>query len=210
VSRWSVARAVCEAGRRLAERGLIGGAEGNISARCGPERLLVTPAGRAKDTLVPADLIEVDLTGGVIRGSGRPSSELGMHLSILSLRQDVMAVVHAHPPVATGFAVAGKMLGDGTLAELVTLFGTVPVVPYGAPGTPELGERVKPYAREHDALLLANHGAVTVGPTVEAACHRMESLEQGARILLVARLLGGARPLSPEQVDRLIAPRRNE
>lgn len=209
MSRWSVARAICEAGRRLAERGLIAGAEGNISARCGPERLLVTPAGRAKDTLVPADLIEVDLAGGVIRGSGRPSSELGMHLSILSLRQDARAVVHAHPPVATGFAVAGKMLGDGTLAELVTLFGTVPVVPYGAPGTPELGERVKPYARGHDALLLANHGAVTVGPTVEEACHRMESLEQGARILLVARLLGGARPLSPEEIDRLVAPRRN-
>jgi L-fuculose-phosphate aldolase len=209
VSRWSIARAICDAGRLLMERGLIAGAEGNIAARCGPESLLVTPAGRGKGGLVPADLIEVTLAGKVVRGSGRPSSELGMHLSILTLRQDVMAVVHAHPPVATGFAVAGKMLGDGALAELVTLFGTVPVVPYGTPGTPELGERVKPYARGHDALLLANHGAVTVGPTVEEACHRMESLEQGARILLVARLLGGARPLSPEEIDRLVAPRRN-
>ena len=81
-------------------------------------------------------------------------------------------------------------------------------MPYGAPGTPELGERVKPYARDHDALLLANHGAVTVGTTMLSACHRMESLEQGARILLVARLLGGARPLSAEEIDRLVAPRR--
>lgn len=209
MSRWSVARAICEAGRRLAERGLIAGAEGNIAARCGPDHLLVTPAGRGKGELDPADLIEVTLEGTVVRGSGRPSSELGMHLAILTLRQDVMAVVHAHPPVATGFALAGKMLGDGALAELVTLFGTVPVVPYGTPGTPELGERVKPYARGHDALLLANHGAVTVGSTVEEAYHRMESLEQGARILLVARLLGGARPLSPEEIDRLVAPRRN-
>ncbi len=208
MSRWSVAREICEAGRRLAERGLIAGAEGNISARMG-DRVLVTPAGRSKDGLAPGDLVEVDLAGGVIRGAGRPSSELGMHLSILSLRPDVGAIVHAHPPVATGFAVAGKMLGDGALAELVTLFGTVPVVPYGAPGTPELGERVKPYARKHDALLLANHGAVTVAATVEDACLRMESLEQGARILLVARLLGGARPLSPEEVDRLVAPRRH-
>ncbi len=117
-------------------------------------------------------------------------------------------MVHAHPPTATGFAVAGKMLGDGSLAELVTQFGMVPIVPYGAPGTPELGERVRPFAREHDALLLANHGAVTLGPTVEAACYRMESLEQSARILLVARLLGGARPLSPEEIARLVAPRR--
>ena len=208
MSRWSVARAICEAGRQLAERGLVAGAEGNISARCG-ETVLVTPAGGAKGRLAPGDLVEVELSGRVVRGPGRPSSELGMHLAILALRPDVGAVVHAHPPVATGFAVAGKMLGDGSLAELATLFGTVPVVPYGTPGTPELGERVTPYARRHDALLLANHGAVTVGPTVEAACLRMESLEQGARILLVARLLGGARPLSPEELDRLVAPRRN-
>jgi L-fuculose-phosphate aldolase len=208
VTRLALARAVCEAGRLLSERGLIAGAEGNISARLG-DRILVTPAGGAKGRLEPGDLVEVDLAGNVLRGSGRPSSELGMHLAIFSLRRDVGAIVHAHPPVATGFAVAGKMLGDGALAELVTLFGTVPVVPYGAPGTPELGERVKPFAREHDALLLANHGAVTVAPTVEAACLRMESLEQGARILLVARLLGGARPLSPEELDRLVAPRRN-
>ena len=208
MSRWSVARAICEAGRQLAERGLVAGAEGNISARCG-ETVLVTPTGGAKGALAPGDLVEVDLAGNVVRGAGRSSSELGMHLAILALRPDVGGVVHAHPPVATGFAVAGKMLGDGSLAELATLFGTVPVVPYGAPGTPELGERVKPYARRHDALLLANHGAVTVGPTVEAACLRMESLEQGARILLVARLLGGARPLSPEELDRLVGPRRS-
>jgi L-fuculose-phosphate aldolase len=208
VTRFELARAICEAGRLLYERGLIAGAEGNISARLG-DRILVTPAGVGKGRLEPGDLVDVDLSGKVLHGSGRPSSELGMHLAILSLRHDVGAVVHAHPPVATGFAVAGKMLGDGALAELVTLFGTVPVVPYGAPGTPELGERVKPYAREHDALLLANHGAVTVAPTVEDARLRMESLEQGARILLVARLLGGARPLSPEELDRLVAPRRH-
>lgn len=208
MSRLDAARALCRAGRRLAARGLIAGTDGNLTARWGPDRLLVTPAGRDKGELEPADLVEVDLAGRVLRGTGQPSSELGMHLAILSLRPDVQAVVHAHPPVATGFAVAGKLLGDGALAELVTLFGSVPLVPYGAPGTPELGERVKPFARAHDALLLANHGAVTVGPTMESACHRMESLEQGARILLVARLLGGARPLSPEEIDRLVAPRR--
>ena len=207
-SRWSIARAICEVGRRLSARGLIAGTDGNLAARCGPDRLLVTPAGRDKGELEPGDLVEVDLAGNLIRGAAQPSSELGMHLAILSLRPDVAAVVHAHPPVATGFAVAGKMLGDGALAELVTLFGHVPVVPYGAPGTPELGERVKPYARDHDALLLANHGAVTVGTTMLSACHRMESLEQGARILLVARLLAGARPLSAEEIDRLVAPRR--
>jgi len=170
--------------------------------------VLVTPAGRDKGELEPGDLVEVDLAGLVVRGAAPPTTELAMHLAILGQRPDAGAVVHAHPPVATGFAVAGRMLGDGALAELVAQFGTVPVVPFGAPGTPELGERVRPFAREHDALLLANHGAVTLGPTVEAACFRMESLEQSARILLVARLLGGARPLTPEEVARLVTPRR--
>jgi L-fuculose-phosphate aldolase len=208
VNRLAIAREICRAGRRLAERGLIAGTDGNLAARCGADRVLVTPAGRDKGELAPGDLVEVDLAGRVVRGPARPSSELDMHLVIFATRADVEAVVHAHPPVATGFAVAGKMLGDGSLAELVTQFGMVPIVPYGAPGTPELGERVRPFARDHDALLLANHGAVTLGPTVEAACYRMESLEQGARILLVARLLGGARPLSPEEIARLVAPRR--
>jgi len=208
VSRLEVAREICRAGRRLSERGLIAGTDGNIAARCGTDRVLVTPAGRDKGELAPGDLVEVDLAGRVVRGPARPSSELDMHLVIFKQRADVAAVVHAHPPTATGFAVAGKMLGDGSLAELVTQFGMVPIVPYGAPGTPELGERVRPFAREHDALLLANHGAVTLGPSVEAACYRMESLEQSARILLVARLLGGARPLSPEEIARLVAPRR--
>jgi L-fuculose-phosphate aldolase len=208
VSRIEVAREICRAGRRLSERGLIAGTDGNIAARCAPDRVLVTPAGRDKGELEPGDLVEVDLAGRVVRGPAKPSSELDMHLVIFKQRPDVAAVVHAHPPTATGFAVAGKMLGDGSLAELVTQFGMVPIVPYGAPGTPELGERVRPFAREHDALLLANHGAVTLGPSVEAACYRMESLEQSARILLVARLLGGARPLSPEEIARLVAPRR--
>jgi len=208
VSRLAIAREICRAGRRLAERGLIAGTDGNIAARCGPDRVLVTPAGRDKGELAPGDLVEVDLGGRAIRGENRPSTELDLHLVIFAQRPDTGAVVHAHPPVATGFAVAGKMLGDGSLAELVTQFGMVPVAPYGAPGTPELAERVRPFVREHDAVLLANHGAVTLGATVEAACHRMESLEQGARILLVARLLGGARQLSPEEIARLVAPRR--
>ena len=208
MSRIEVAREICRAGRRLSAKGLIAGTDGNIAARCAPDRVLVTPAGRDKGELEPGDLVEVDLAGRVVRGPAKPSSELDMHLVIFKQRPDVAAVVHAHPPTATGFAVAGKMLGDGSLAELVTQFGMVPIVPYGAPGTPELGERVRPFAREHDALLLANHGAVTLGPSVEAACYRMESLEQSARILLVARLLGGARPLSPEEIARLVAPRR--
>jgi L-fuculose-phosphate aldolase len=203
VSRWSVARAVCEAGRRLAEQGLIAGTEGNISARVG-DRVLVTPAGRAKGDLVPADLIEVDLKGRA-HGPGAPSTELGLHLVVLGARPDVGAVVHAHPPAATGFAAAGLALDDDVLPELLAQFGRVPLVPYGMPGSPELAERVRPFVAGHDALLLANHGAVTFGNGVEQAAQRMESLEQGARILLAARLLGGARRLSEAEAARIRA-----
>lgn len=203
MSRWSVARAICEAGRRLAERGLIAGAEGNISARWGGG-FLVTPAGRSKGDLEPADLVEVD-AGGRVRGSGAPSSELGLHLVIFAGRPDVAAVVHAHPSAATGFAAAGVPLDADVLPELLAQFGGVPLVPYATPGTAGLGERVRPYLAGHDALLLANHGAVTFGTDVAEAERRMESLEQGARILLAARLLGGAQRLPPEEVEMIRA-----
>ncbi len=203
MSRWSVARAICDAGRRLAERGLIAGTEGNISARVG-ERVLVTPAGRGKDALAPADLVEVDLGGGV-HGSGAPSTEVGLHLVVLGARPDVAAVVHAHPPAATGFAAAGLALDDDVLPELLAQFGRVPLVPYGMPGSPDLGERVRPFVAGHDALLLANHGAVTFGADVAQAVQRMESLEQGARILLAARLLGGAQRLPEGEAERIRA-----
>ena len=207
MSRWSVARAVCEAGRRLAERGLIAGTEGNIAARVG-DRVLVTPAGRDKGALAPADLVEVDLEGRG-HGPGVPSTELGLHLVVLAARPDVAAVVHAHPPAATAFAAAGLALDDDVLPELLAQFGTVPLVPYGMPGSPELGERVRPFVAGHDALLLANHGAVTFGRDVEQAAQRMESLEQGARILLAARLLGGARRLPAVEAERIRALGRN-
>ncbi len=184
---------------------MIAGAEGNLSARTGEGggRVLVTPAGRGKDELEPADLVEVDLEGqrrGT--GAGRPSTELALHLALYRARPEVGAVVHAHPPAATGFAAAGLALDEASLPELAVL-GPVPLVPYATPGTPALGEAVTPYAARHDALLLSNHGAVTVGRTMEEAEARMESLEQGARILLVARLLGGARRLPPGELERL-------
>ncbi len=201
MSRWSVGRAICEAGRRLAERGLIAGAEGNISARCGGT-LLVTPAGRSKADLAPADLVEVDARGHPL-GRGVPSSELALHLVVLAERHDVGAVVHAHPPTATGFAAAGLAMDGDELPELLAQFGGVPLVPYGMPGSRELAERVRPFVAGPQALLLANHGAVTFGSSVEEAEERMESVEQGARILLTARLLGGARHLPPAEVEKL-------
>jgi L-fuculose-phosphate aldolase len=132
-----------------------------------------------------------------------------MHLRILRQRPDVGAVVHAHPPTATGFGVAGLAFDDCILPELIYQLGQVPLVPYGTPGTADLGDAVEPYIGQYDALVLANHGAVTLGPTLDDARIRMESLEHAARIIFTARMLGQVRPLERLQVERLEALRRD-
>jgi len=191
----AVARRMALCCRQLAARGLIAGQDGNVSVRLGADRVLVTPRGLIKSLLTAADMVEVDLRGRKQRGRHNPTSELDLHLRILNRRADVCAVVHAHPPVATGFAVAGLDLREITLPELILQCGAVPLVPYGTPGTPELGDRLEPHLVGHDAWLLANHGAVTVGPTLDVAWIRMESLEHAARIMFAARALerGSAR-----------------
>jgi L-fuculose-phosphate aldolase len=206
VNRLALARAICEAGRRLAARGLIAGGEGNIGVRLDGGRVLVTPRGRSKGELTPEDLVEVDLEGRVLRGR-TPSTEVRMHLTVLRGRPDVQAVVHAHPPVATGFATAGLSVDCDCIPEILATVGHVPLVPYGMTGTSELSEQLGPYLAGHDALLLANHGAVTFGASLDQALQRMESLEQAARVLFVSRLLGGPVRLAPEDIARLEALR---
>ena len=182
--------------RQLAAQGLIAGRDGNLSVRLAADRILVTPSGHLKALVSARDMVEVNLGGEARRaGPRKPTSELDLHLRILRHRPDVHAVVHAHPPMATAFAVAGEEIPANLLPELIFVVGPVPLVPYGTPGTPELGDRVMPYLQGHDALLLANHGAVTMGKTLDEAWIRMESLEHCARIILAARLIGRPRPL---------------
>lgn len=205
----AVARRMALCCRQLAAGGLIAGQDGNISVRLSPARVLVTPSGLIKASLTAADMVEVDLAGRVRAGGRRrnPTSELDLHLRILAHRPDIQAVVHAHPSTATGFAVAGEEIPANLLPELIFLVGDVPLVPYGTPGTPELGDRVVPYLEGHDALLLANHGAVTMGRTLDQAWIRMESLEHAARIIVAARGVGRPRPLDPPSIERLEALR---
>lgn len=197
--------AVC---RRLHERGLIAGQDGNVSVRLPGGRVLVTPAGMSKVDVGVNDLVELSLDGTPRRGAPRASSEVRMHLRIYQRRPDVMAVVHAHPPTATGFAVAGEGLVACVLPEVIFQVGQVPLLAYATPGTDALADSFEPYVRTHDAFLLANHGATTVGPTLLLAHQRMESLEHAARILLTARLLGRVNTLSARDVESLEAARR--
>ena len=193
--------------RRLYDRGLIAGGEGNVSVRIGRDRLLVTPAGMSKVDVRPEDLVEIDLGGRRVRGTQRASTEIAVHLRIYERRPDVGAVVHAHPPTATGFAVAGESLVECVLPEVIFTVGSVPLVPYAMPGTPALADRFEPFVGSHDAFLMANHGATTVGPTLTIAHQRMESIEQAARILLTARLLGRVTTLSGDDVRALTEAR---
>jgi L-fuculose-phosphate aldolase len=178
--------------RQLAAQGLIAGRDGNLSVRLDAQRVLVTPSGYIKALVKPGDMVELDLSGHPSRRTSRkPTNELDLHLRILRHRPDVHAVVHAHPPTATGFAVAGQEIPGNLLPELIFLVGPVPLVPYGKAGTPELGDRVVPYLKEHNALLLAKHGAVTMGSTLDEAWIRMETLEHSARIIIAAMRLDG-------------------
>ncbi|MGE5230838.1 MAG: class II aldolase/adducin family protein [Deltaproteobacteria bacterium] len=197
------ARDIVRCCRRLWEGGLIAGADGNVSVRLGPDRLLVTPRGLHKAELTARDLVEVRLSGAHRRGSRRATTELDLHLRAYRRHGDCGAVVHAHPPVATAFAVAGEPMPADVLPELILYLGAVPVAPYATTGTPALGDVVEPLLARHVAVLLANHGAVTWGPDLATARIRMESLEHSARILLAARLLGRTTRLSPEQIHAL-------
>ena len=193
--------------RRLWERGLIAGPDGNVSVRLAPDVLLVTPAGMSKVDVQPDDLVELGLDGRQRGGRRAASSEVGMHVRIYERRPDVGAVVHAHPPIATAFAVAGEAFMAAVLPEVIFQMGQVPLVPYATPGTPELADAMEPVLADHDAFLLANHGATTCGPTLLLAHQRMESLEHAARILLAARQLGRVNELTPGQLGALLEAR---
>ena len=194
---------IVEVGRRLHERGYVASNDGNISVRLGDERLLTTPTGVSKGFMTPDMMVMTDMRGTKLAGDRKASSELLMHLAVYEHRREIRAVVHAHPPAATGFAVAGIPLDRAVLAEVIATLGSIPIAEYGTPSTAELADAVRKYITTYDGLLLANHGALTIARELFAAYYRMETVEHFARISLVARLLGRERVLSREEVLRL-------
>jgi L-fuculose-phosphate aldolase len=194
---------IVEVGRRLYARGYTASNDGNISVRLGSDRLLMTPTSVCKGFMTVDMMVITDLDGKKLEGERNPSSEMQMHLEVYRRRPDVNAVVHAHPPLATGFAVAGIPLDRAVLAEVVCTLGSVPIAEYATPSTKELPAAVGKYVQAHDGMLLANHGALTLGKDVFSAYYKMETIEHFAKISLVARLLGGERILSREEVFRL-------
>ncbi|MCC7125446.1 MAG: class II aldolase/adducin family protein [Acidobacteria bacterium] len=194
---------IVECGRRLWHRGFVASNDGNISVRLDEQRLITTPTAVSKGFMTPDMMVITDLDGRKISGERNASSELKMHLEVYRQRPDIRAVVHAHPPTATGFAVAGIPLDRAVLAEVITTLGSIPIAEYATPSTEELPAAVRRYIKAHDGLLLANHGALAVAGDVYSAYYRMETIEHFATISLVARTLGRENLLSKGEVERL-------
>ena len=198
---------IIEVGRLIYEKGWVAANDGNITVRMSDDRYLATPTGVSKGMMHPDDLIIVDGEGNKIQGRKNQTSEFAMHLTVYKLRPDIGGVVHAHPPVATGYAAAGKALNLALLPEVIIGLGCVPLADYGLPGTDELTKPMLPLIPKYDALMMGNHGAVCYGEDIWKAFFRMETVEHFARIALVAELLGGAKVLPRSEVDKLLDSR---
>jgi len=192
-----------EFGHNLRAQGFVVATDGNLSARLDSERIIITPAGIDKAKMQPADMIVVNATGKKLAGWGRPSSESAMHLTIYNMRPDVGAIIHAHPCTATAFASVGIAFDEPLCPEVVLTLGSVPLAPYATPGSSELSESLKPFIRDHQAILMGNHGVVAFAKDLVRAYRCMETVEHYAKIEFVSRQLGGQRLLSPSELKQL-------
>lgn len=204
-TRADISEAIVLVCHRLYAKGFVTATDGNVSARLPNGNILITPSSVNKGDVRARLLVELHPDGTPVTLDRKASTEAGMHLAIYRERPDVHSVVHAHPTYATGFAAAHIPLTPNVFPEVIVGLGDIPLAPYATPSTPDVGASLIPFLRTSDAILLANHGAVTFGATVEEAYYRMEKVEHAAHITFVARLLGGERPLDPRDVERLRA-----
>src|SRR5437762_3762760 len=198
---------IVDIGKLVYQKGWVAANDGNITIRMDPEHILATPTGISKGMMHVDDLIIVDHKGGKLEGRRECTSEILMHCTIYGMRPDIHSVVHAHPPVSTGFATAGRALNLALLPEVIIGLGCVPLADYGLPGTPELTKPMLPLIPKYDAIMMGNHGAVCYGPDVYKAFFKMETVEHFARISFVAEMLGGPKVLPRTEVDKLLDAR---
>jgi len=196
---------ICEIGRRMYQREYVAANDGNISVKVGENLIISTPTGVSKGYMTPDMISEVDLEGNWGGIGLEPTSELKMHLRLYKENKNVGSVVHAHPPIATAFSVAGIELVKPILIENVLMVGPILIAPFAKPGTQEVPESIAPYCKKYKGVLLANHGALTWGKDLTEAYHRLESMEHYAKILMYStKILGSNRELDSEQIERLI------
>ncbi len=210
VNELEIKKQICEIGKRIYNQGMVAANDGNISVKLSDKEFLCTPTGVSKGFMTPEYICKVDATGKVLQANKgyKPSSEIKMHMRVYKERPDVGAVVHAHPIYATSFAIAGIPLTQPIMPEAVITLGCVPIAEYGTPSTEEIPDAVSKYLQYFDAVLLANHGALSFADTLLSAYHKMESVEFYAKLLYYSKQLGGPKELSPEQVKKLYEIRR--
>src|SRR3984893_8358221 len=196
-------REICSVGQLLYDRSYVVSSDGNVSVLLDDGRGVATPTMTCKGRMTEDSLAITDIEGKPL-SDRRASSELAMHLLIYRERPDVKAVCHAHPPHGTAFAVAGLPIDQPILSEVILTLGCVPLAEYGTPSTVELTDAMRPLVKHHNALLMANHGAVAYGSDLWQAFDRLETLEHTAKIAILSRILGGSRNLSPDAIEKLI------
>ena len=210
VNEFEIKKQICEIGKRIYNQGMVAANDGNISVKLNDHEFLCTPTGVSKGFMTPEYICKVDAKGNVLQAyeGFKPSSEIKMHMRVYKERPDVNSVVHAHPVYATSFAIAGIPLTEPIMPEAVIALGCVPIAEYGTPSTEEIPDAVSKYLPYYDAVLLENHGALAFSDSLLNAYHKMESVEFYAQLLYQAKMLGGPKPLSEEQVQRLYEIRR--
>lgn len=208
-SEYQIKQDIVEVGRRIYTKGFVAANDGNISVRMSENEVLTTPTGVSKGYMSVDMIIKVDMAGRKISGDLKPSSELKMHLDVYKNRPDVKSVLHAHPPTATAFAVAGIPLNKPILPEVVITLGSCPIAKYGTPSTDEIPDNIRDHLQKHDAVLLENHGALTIGTSVFDALFKMENIEHFAKVSLIARQLGGENEIPAIEVEKLIKVRES-
>jgi len=209
-SEFEMKKQICEIGKRIYENGFIAANDGNISVKLNSNEFLCTPTGVSKGFMTTDMICKVDASGKVLQAKGgyRPSSEIKMHLRVYKERADVNSVVHAHPPYATSYAIAGKPLTEPIMPEAIIVLGCVPIAAYGTPSTDEIPNNVAKYLQHYDAVLLENHGALSYANDLLGAYHKMESLEFYAKLLFISNQIGKPQQLDKQQVERLYELRK--
>lgn len=202
-------KAILDIGKRMYDKGFVAANDGNISCKVGPNMIWTTPTGVSKGFMTQDMLVKMDLDGKVLMGRRKPSSEVKMHIRVYQENPEVQAVTHAHPPVATSFAISGISLDSAVLTEAVMGLGSIPIAKYATPGTQEVPDSIAPFVHTHNGVLLANHGALTWGEDIYQAFYRLESIEYYATILMyTGNVIGRQNILSCDQVRKLLDIRK--
>ena len=210
MTEYEIKQQICEIGKRIYDKGMVASNDGNISVKISDNEFLCTPTGVSKGFMTPEYICKVDANGKVLQANAgfKPSSEIKMHMRVYKERPDVKSVVHAHPLYATSFAIAGIPLTEPIMPEAVIALGCVPIAEYGTPSTEEIPDAVSKHLQYYDAVLLANHGALSFSDSLLSAYHKMESVEFYAQLMYQSKMLGGPKKLSDAQVERLYEIRR--